>query len=256
MQNNIIINIWTAEHKRRAAWPISFYFRPPTYQSPSRVYSVDLEEKSLRVMFPVISQPDESYSFAVTQKVKLHSTSADSPRAESSLPSTVSWGGVVSSTGTSVHDWLAVTFRHSVSVRLLAHELGAHTRAATGHHVTTRALTRTHGCTKHLQGKQREASSQSESHQSQSQSENWTSTWSRNLKFSIERLTILFYDTQTHKMKLLMASFSVSQQIWCVTSTNSKDSQAILMMIQIKKINVIRHDWHQLIWILTLFHRS
>lgn len=74
-----------------------------------------------------------------------------------SVPSPVARGWVVSRVGTSVHDWLAVSFGDSVSVRVLAHELGpharTHTRTTTRHHVTARALTRTHGWTEHLHEK-------------------------------------------------------------------------------------------------------
>lgn len=75
---------------------------------------------------------------------------------DTSVPSTVGRGRVVSSAGTSVHDGLAVTFGDGIAVRLLAHELRAHawthTRAAAGHHVVARVLTWTHGPTEHLQG--------------------------------------------------------------------------------------------------------
>lgn len=71
-----------------------------------------------------------------------------------SVPSTVGWGWIISSAGTSVHDGLAVTFGDGLSVRLLAHVLRAHarthTRAAAGHHVVARVLTWTHGPTEHL----------------------------------------------------------------------------------------------------------
>lgn len=70
------------------------------------------------------------------------------------VPSPVGRGRVVGGTGPPVHDGLAVAFGDGVSIRLLAHELGAHawthTRAASGHHVTARALARTHGCAKYL----------------------------------------------------------------------------------------------------------
>lgn len=82
----------------------------------------------------------------------MNGASAD---VELTVPSTVGRCRVVSGTGPSVHDGLPIAFSDGVSVRLLAHELGAHawthTRAATGHHVTARALTRTHGCAKYLQ---------------------------------------------------------------------------------------------------------
>lgn len=81
----------------------------------------------------------------------MKSASAD---VQVTVPSSVGRGRVVGGTGPSVHDGLPVAFSDGVSIRLLAHELGAHawthTRAATGHHVTARALARTHGCAKYL----------------------------------------------------------------------------------------------------------
>lgn len=78
---------------------------------------------------------------------------------ESSLPSSIGWSRVVGSAGSSVHDRLAVAFRHAVPVRLLAHELGAHAAshpwAANWHYVTTRTLAGAHGWSKHLQVKWR-----------------------------------------------------------------------------------------------------
>lgn len=69
------------------------------------------------------------------------------------LPAPVGRCRVVAPAGSPVHDRLAVAFGH-VSVRLLAHELGPHAgaAAAAGHHVTARALTRTHGRTEDLRG--------------------------------------------------------------------------------------------------------
>lgn len=81
----------------------------------------------------------------------MNSASAD---VQVTVPSSVGRGRVVGGTGPSVHDGLPVAFGDGVSIRLLAHELGAHawthTRAASGHHVTARALTRAHGCAKYL----------------------------------------------------------------------------------------------------------
>lgn len=83
-----------------------------------------------------------------------------SAEAEVAVPSAVGRGRVVSGTGPPVHDGLPVALGDGVSVRLLAHELGAHawthTRAASGHHVTAGALTRTHGCPKNLQCRKRQ----------------------------------------------------------------------------------------------------
>lgn len=86
---------------------------------------------------------------------KLLDMKSVSSAVEATVPSTVGRGRVVSGTGPSVHDGLSIAFGDGISVRLLAHELGAHagthTRAATGHHVAARTLTRTHGCAKYLQ---------------------------------------------------------------------------------------------------------
>lgn len=69
------------------------------------------------------------------------------------VPAAVGRCRVVPCIGAAIHERLAVTFGYGVAVPLLAHELrphgtshaGAAAPAPAGHHVTTRAVARTHG---------------------------------------------------------------------------------------------------------------